>query len=335
MSTREDLGAEQVRLMQGLAQEVATLRPEVLEGGATVGELAWIFGKDRALLGDRWRYRLWHRADGSGRLDAWAWVSLPYTVMRSDGSTATSPSANLIWQVHPDRPELLDEILVWYADKAAGLDRLITPQDADRDMLDRLPAHGYTLDTEAGGDDGDWHQFNRRPLSDLKDPALPEGFRFRTAAEVGPAAATRAHVDAWHPSLFTETGMAGVMAAWPYRDDLHVLVQAPDGTLVSTAIIWFDPVSRTAEFEPVGTHRAYRRQGLATALLWYGMHRARDAGANTMLVACVGAPAHSAARALYYGVGFKPFARDVPYVKRVTQPASGPSAPSASTMQDP
>ncbi len=155
----QHLGAEQVRLMQGLAREVTILRPEVL-GGATVGELAWQFGKDRAAIGDRWRYRLWFCAEGNGRLDAWAWVSLPYTVGRSDGSTATSHSANLTWQVHPDHPELLDEILDWYAEQAAGTDRFVSPQDADTDMLVRLPAHGYTPDTEADGYDGDWHQFN-------------------------------------------------------------------------------------------------------------------------------------------------------------------------------
>lgn len=310
------IDVETLRLMQGLAQEVTLLRPEVLEGGATVGELAWTFGKDRAAIGDSWRHRLWPRLDGSGRLDAWARVTLPYSVIRNDGSMGTSRSANLTWQVHPDRPELLDEILDWYAEQAPEIDRFITPQNADTDMLLRLPGYGYQPDTEASGDDGDWVQFNRRSLADLSEPALPTGFRFRTAADVGPAAATRAHVNAWHPSPFTETSMVGVQATWPYRDDLHVLIEAPDGTLVATTIIWFDPVSRTAEFEPVGTHRAYRRQGLATALLWHGMHRARDAGAQTMLVACVGAAAHPAARELYYGVGFEPLARDVPYVKR-------------------
>jgi len=302
--------------MQGLAQEVTILRPEVLEGGATVGELAWISGKDGAALGDTWRHRFWPRADASGRLDGWAWVQLPYTVTRSDGSAARSDGADLIWQVHPNRPELLDQILDWYAEQAAGLERSVTPQDGDTDMLARLPAHGYGVDAEAGGDGGHWHQFNRRALLGLAEPVLPAGFRFRTAAEVGPAAATRAHVDAWHPSTFTEAGMAGVQAAWPYRADLHVLVEAPDGTLAATAIMWFDPVNRTAEFEPVGTHPSYRRQGLGTALLWHGMHRARDAGAGTMLVACVGAPTNHAARDLYYGVGFAPFARDVPYVRR-------------------
>lgn len=315
-STPQDLEAGQVRLMQSLAQELTKLRPEVLVGDATVGELAWVFGKDRAALGDTWLHRLWRRTDDSGRLDAWAWVYLPYTVKRSDGSTYTSNSANLTWQVHPDRPELLDEILDWYAEQTPDLDRFITPRSPDIHMLDRLPAHGYKLVTELGGDDGNWVQLNRRSLADLSEPALPAGFRFRTAAEVGPAAATRAHVDAWYPSTFTETGMAGVQATWPYRDDLHVLIEAPDGTLVTTAIMWFDPLSRTAEFEPVGTHRSYRRQGLATALLWHGMQRVRDAGAETMLVTCLGAPAHAAARELYYGVGFEPFTPDIPYVKR-------------------
>lgn len=314
-----ELGTAQVRLMQGLAQEVTILRPELLEGGATVGELAWVFGKDRLALGHTWRHRLWYRADGSGRLDAWAWVHLPHQVTRSDGSTAASHSADLVWQVHPDHPELLDEMLDWYAEQAPEFDRSITPQDADADMLARLPAYGYTPDMDAGGDGGDWHQFNRRPLTNLSEPHLPAGFRFRTAADVGPAAATRAHIDAWHPSKFTEISMAGVQSAWPYRHDLHVLIEAPDGTLVATAIIWFDCVSRTAEFEPVGTHRSYRRRGLATALLWHGMHLARDAGAHTMLVACVGSPLRVAARELYYGVGFEPFARDVPYIKRAKQ----------------
>ncbi len=312
----QEFGSAQLRLMQGLAQEVTVLRPDVLVGGGTVGELAWNFGKDRVAVGSTWRHRLWPRADGSGRVDAWAWAQLPFSVTRTNGSVGTAHSANLTWQVHPDRPDLLDEILLWYAEQAEGIDRCVIPQDADADMRARLPAHGYTLDEEEAGDDGDWHLWNARPLANLSDPVLPPGCRFRSAADVGPQAATRAHQDAWHPSSFQSNAMGGVQAVWPYRDDLHVLVEAPDGTLVATAIIWFDPVSRTAEFEPVGTHRDYRRQGLATALMWHGMHQARAAGADTMLVACVGSNARPAARELYFGVGFTPLSRDVPYIQR-------------------
>lgn len=180
----------------------------------------------------------------------------------------------------------------------------------------RLPAHGYTLDEEEAGDDGDRHLWNGRPLANLSDPILPPGFRFRSAADVGPEAAARAHNDAWYPSSFQANVLAGVQATWPYRDDLHVLIEASDGTLVATGITWFDPVSRTAEFEPMETHRDYRRQGLATALMWHGMHKARDAGANTMLVACVGTNVRPAARDLYFGVGFTPISRDAPSINR-------------------
>lgn len=69
--TPRALGASDVRLMQGLAREVTVLRPGILVGDSTVGELAWVFGKDRAALADTWRHRLWRGADGTGRLDAW------------------------------------------------------------------------------------------------------------------------------------------------------------------------------------------------------------------------------------------------------------------------
>jgi len=41
-----DLGPTELRLMQGLAQQVTALRPELLNGDATVGELAWVWAKD-------------------------------------------------------------------------------------------------------------------------------------------------------------------------------------------------------------------------------------------------------------------------------------------------
>src|SRR5690606_484236 len=107
-------------------------------------------------------------------------------------------------------------------------------------------------------------------------------------------------------SGFTEAALQRVQRTWPYRADLHVLVQAPDGTLAATAIIWLDEATRTAEVEPVGTHRQFRRRGLGTALQPPGMHPARAARP---------APARPAARNLYYGVGFREITRDLPQIK--------------------
>lgn len=308
----DDFDPTELRLMQGLAQQVMALRPELANGDATVGELAWVWAKDFDALSRFWRHRLWFV---DGQLAAWAWVHLPYRVPRSDGTFREAKAANLIWQVHPDRPELLAGILGWYDDVAGNVDRLLTVQSADVQAHAIVAAHGYQFDAEAGSDSGSWVQFNVRDLMDVPEPVPPEGFRFRTAADVPVAAAVRAHRDAWHPFSLTEAAFERVQRTWPYRADLHPLIEAPDGTLAATAIIWLDEATQTAEFEPVGTHRDFRRQGLGTALQLYGMHLARAAGANRMLVACLGAPAHPAARNLYYGVGFRAFTRDLPQIK--------------------
>ena len=102
------LGLTELRRMQGLAQQVMALRPELVNGDATVGELAWVWAKDFDALSRFWRHRLWVV---DGRLAAWGWVHLPYRVPRSDGSFREAKAANLIWQVHPDRPELLAGML--------------------------------------------------------------------------------------------------------------------------------------------------------------------------------------------------------------------------------
>lgn len=307
------IGPSELRLMQGLAQKVTASRPELLNGDATVGELAWVWGKDVDTLGPFWRHRFWF-ADGA--LAAWGWACLPHHIERAGGAAIAAEAANLTWQAHPGRPELLADILDWYDIVADGADRLMTVQSADARAQAIVAAHGYVFDAEAGSDDGSWVQFNTRELADLPEPVLPQGLRFLAAGDVPAADAVRAHRDAWQGSRFGEAAFARVRRTWPYRADLHVLVQAPDGTLAATAIIWLDEATRSAEFEPVGTHRDFRRRRLGTALLLHGMHLARAAGATRMLVACRGGASQPAARNMYYGVGFRQLSRDLPQIKR-------------------
>ena len=307
----EILGATELRQMQNLSQQVAVVRPELLNSEAGVGELAWVWAKEVDTLAPFWRHRMWFV---EGQMVAWAWVCLPYRIARDDGTFRQSKAANLTWQTHPDQRALLGEVLDWYADVASGVDRRLIAQSADVQAHPIVGAHGFTLDVEDADDDGDWMQLNTRDLVDIPAPELPEGFRFLTAHEVTPADAVTAHRAAWYPSRFTEAAFERVRQTWPYRADLHVFIAAPDGELVATAILWLDDVAKTAQFEPVGTHHQFRRQGLGKALQLYGMQQARATGAERMLVACHGAPAHPAALRLYTGVGFRELTRDVPYV---------------------
>ncbi|WP_410673882.1 GNAT family N-acetyltransferase [Amycolatopsis sp. cmx-4-68] len=305
------LTAEDVQLMQGLAQRVTATRPELVNADASFGELAWNWGKDHHSHGASWRRRLW----SSGRLVAWGWAQLPHRVRRIDGSVKDVTGANLVYQVDPGHPGLVDEVIDWYDATAAGLERTVLPSAADGFALDRWAAHGYRPDPAALGDTGSWSQLNERDLADVAEPVLPPGFRFRTAEEAGPEAAVRAHQDAWTPTAYTAGSYEGLRQTAGYRGDLHVLVEAPDGTMASSAILWLDELNATVEFEPVGTHADYRRRGLARAMLLHGMQLARRAGATHATVACLGAPAHAGPRSLYYGVGFRELSRDAPLIK--------------------
>jgi len=312
MAKLELVTAADVQLMQGLAQRVTAIRPDLVNSDASFGELAWIWGKGHASDGASWPRRLWF---SGGELVAWGWAYLPHQLRRSDGSVKDVPGASLAYQVHPDHAGLVDEVIDWYDGTAADLERTVAPNAADGFALNRWAAHGYEPDLAALGDAGSWTQLNERDLTDLEQPVLPDGFRFRTADEAGPQAAVQAHVDAWAPSTYTAEGYQGVRQTATYRGDLHVLVEAPDGTMAASTIMWLDKANKTAEFEPVGTHPGYRRLGLARAMLLCGMQLARAAGATHMTVACLGAPGHPEARGLYHSVGFRELSRNAPLIK--------------------
>jgi GNAT superfamily N-acetyltransferase len=317
MTDFELMTAADIPLMQGLAQRVTAIRPDHISADASYGELAWVWGKGCARYGATWPRRLWFRED---ELAAWAWAFLPHQVKRSDGSVTDVTGASLSYQVHPDHAHLVDEVIDWYDGVAAGLERTALPTTAEEFALTRWAAHGYQTDVQALSDDGDWTQLNQRDLADVEQPALPPGFRFRTAEEAGAEAAVRAHVDAWAPSPYTAQSYDDVRRTAAYRGDLHVLVEAPDGAMAASTIMWLDAVNKTVEFEPVGTHPGYRRLGLARMMLLHGMQLALAAGATHATVVCAGAPVRPGPRALYYSLGFRELSRDAPLIKTPAQP---------------
>jgi GNAT superfamily N-acetyltransferase len=306
------LAAEDIALMQVLAQQVFAARPDLINPDASYGELAWVWGKGHGALRDAWRRKLWI---SGGELVAWGWASMPHQIRRTDGTVRNVADASITFQTHPDHPELIDEIIAWFEDIASHVDRRVIATDTDKDMLARWAAFGYQPDPDTLGDDGDCTRLNERDLDEIAEPELMDGYVFRTAAEVGPAKTTQAHIDAWHPATFTRESYEGVRRTATYRDDLHLVVEAPDGTMAASTIMWFDEANKTAEFEPVGTHPEHRRRGLAQAMLLHGMHVVREAGATHMTVVCDGRPGNAALR-LYESVGFREISRDTGLLKR-------------------
>ncbi|WIX98949.1 GNAT family N-acetyltransferase [Amycolatopsis mongoliensis] len=267
MGTVELLTAGDVELMQGLAQHITATRPELVNGDASYGELAWNWGRGHADHNASWPRRLWFSGD---ELVAWGWAQLPHRVRRNDRSVKDVTGASLVHQVHPDHAGLIDDVIAWFDATAGDIERTALPGAADEFALARWAAHGYEPDPGALGDQGSWTQLNERELAEIEEPVLPAGFRFRTAEEAGPEAAVEAHLAGWSPSAYTAASYEGVRQTPAYRGDLHVLVEAPDGTMAASAILWLDEVNKTVEFEPVGTHPDHRRRGLGRAVMRTG-----------------------------------------------------------------
>lgn len=292
-----------LQAMRRLAQETWRRHPSFVNADATLGELAWVWGAGHRAAGATWQHRLWTH---EGRTNAWGWIFAPMTTTLSATTTRSEPTT-LVWQVHPDYPELLDAVLEWFEAETPGVARQTSARQANKDALERLRSHGYDHDPDAP-----WSLLNTRDLSEIEEPELPKGYRLKTMREIADVPLrVEVHRAAWEPSSLTVASYTDVMSTWPYRDDLDFVLEAPDGLLVASAIGWYDEENGVAEFEPVGTHPDHRQQGLGRALTLFGLHRCRAAGATQAVVGCRGDAEYPIPKRLYESVGFRELSREL------------------------
>jgi GNAT superfamily N-acetyltransferase len=86
-----------------------------------------------------------------------------------------------------------------------------------------------------------------------------------------------------------------------FRHDLNLIAEAPDGSFAAHVGVTYEDANQSCVFEPVCTHPAHQRKGLARALMLEGLRRARSLGA---VDAYVGTGDGMAANYLYEAVGF-------------------------------
>jgi GNAT superfamily N-acetyltransferase len=269
---------DDLRTMQALVQEAWRLVGP--KNDRHVGDLAWgayqHVGRE-----PQWARRLWFE---EGQLVAYGWLY--------------RPEATLDWQLHPERREVLDPVLEWAEAEVEGA--LVTsavPEDTA--AIETLRRRGYT---EVDGEP--WFAHMTRELDELEEPDVPGGFTLRTVGPGDVGSRVEAHRSAFAPSRVTVESYRNVMAAWPYRPELDCIAVAPDGRVASYVLVWYDDANRVGEFEPVGTHRDFRRLGLARAMSLDALRRLREAGGERAIVLCRGDEAYPAPKLLYESVGF-------------------------------
>jgi GNAT superfamily N-acetyltransferase len=165
----------------------------------------------------------------------------------------------------------------------------------------------------------DWPEYQRqRPVElPIAKSTLPPGYTIRALAEVDDFPA-RSWVSwqAFHPNEPDELYYGwkwydNIQRAQLYRRDLDLVVVAPNGEFASFCTIWFDDVTRTGAFEPVGTAPAHQRRGLGKALMAEGLRRLEKLGAT---LASVGGYSPEA-NALYASAGFTTYDLAEPWQK--------------------
>ena len=213
------------------------------------------------------------------------------------------------FQIHPrfrdevSMSEMLDvaENKLLKANDAGNRELIVWVNAADDSTKQLLTERGYARSRFLA------EHMRRRFFSDpTPDSTTPGGYSIRALGDESELPA-RSWLSwkAFHPDEPDEKYQGwewykNVQRVPLYRRDLDIVAVADNGELAAFCTVWFDDVTRTAVFEPVGTHPDHQKRGLGKAVMSEGLRRAEQLGATLATVNSYGTAAH----ALYESMGF-------------------------------
>ncbi|MGD2248444.1 MAG: GNAT family N-acetyltransferase [Candidatus Methanofastidiosia archaeon] len=226
-------------------------------------------------------------------------------------------------QVHPEvRTLKLEEEMIVTAEKnlaittPSGEKLVIWVNHKDFIRQKILKRRNYTKNGDPE------HQRWQKLETPIPEPPIPSGYTVKSMGD-GAELLERCYTSglAFHPDdikIAVEnrndiSWYRNIQTAPLYRRDLDIVAVTPHGDVASFCTVWFDDVTRTAYFEPVGTAPVYQRRGLGKAVILEGLRRIKKMGA---LIAYVGGYSDPA-NALYRSAGFTQYSLSEPWVKEI------------------
>jgi mycothiol synthase len=175
--------------------------------------------------------------------------------------------------------DLAEEKLFTIGKKSGRKAVAVWVNDGDTMREELLAARGFARKAE-------WQCFNRyRDLAlPIPDVQAPEGYTIRPMTLEEIPSRSWASWRAFHPDEPDEDYQGhewywSLTKAPMYRRDLDLVAIAENGSVAAFVTVWYDDVTRSGYFEPVGTMPEHQRKGLCTALLYEGMRRLKERGA--------------------------------------------------------
>jgi ribosomal protein S18 acetylase RimI-like enzyme len=196
-------------------------------------------------------------------------------------------------------------LLPWLAARAHLTNErelFLSVAEDDEDLRRAVLARGYAPTDRYG------YELVHDLATQPAEPVLPAGFEVRSLTPGLADAYIELHRAAWSrpgaPSTYDRRQHDAVSAMPDFRYDLTPIVTNADDALAAYCISWWDPGSAAVEIEPLGTHPAFRRMGLANAIVHEVLRRSWALGARYVLV--WGTSGNPEAKALYLSAGLRP-----------------------------
>jgi GNAT superfamily N-acetyltransferase len=268
----------------------------------------------------RWDYWVWHVNMNIYHLE----LEEVVTLWEADGQIVAmlnpdSPG-EAYFQVHPayrhlvSFSDMLDvaEQKLFKTNETGKKDLLAWVNESDANTKALFAERGYARSRFKAE-----HMRYRSFTQPVPDPVPPAGYTVRALGDESELPA-RSWLSwkAFHPDEPDEKYQGwdwykNVQRIPLYRRDLDIVAVAPDGELAAFCTVWFDDMTRTAVFEPVGTHPDHQKRGLGKAVMSDGLRRAQRLGATLATVSSYSEGAH----ALYHSMGFTEFDLLEPWIR--------------------
>jgi mycothiol synthase len=240
---------------------------------------------------DYWR---WHGIENGGWPPSMDDVTFIWETAKGQIAAVLNPEGpgEAFLQVHPGlrTPELEEEMIAIAEERLAvlassGQRKLrIWANEHDGLRQEILVRRGYAK--------GEWPEYRWRRSLDVPIPDVPvaAGYTVRALGDVEELSARSwASWKAFHPRDPDERyegwdWYLNVQRIPLYRRDLDIVAVAPTGEVASFCTAWYDDVTRTGCFDPVGTMPAHQRRGLGKAVMCEGLRRLKRLGATMAYV---------------------------------------------------
>jgi mycothiol synthase len=223
------------------------------------------------------------------------------------------PRNYLVFFVHPEASggEVESQSMAWADQRAGEIGKAqgervrlhIRRCEGDAGLISLLERHGFV--PEAGCS----LRFTRMLDEPIPEPVVAPGFTIRAVAgEAEVEARVALQREAFGTSNQTVEGRLAFMRDPAYVPDLDLLAVAPDGTLAAFVVGGIEPdedlpgCPRHGFTDPIGTRPAFRRMGLARALLLEAFRRLQAHGVEIVEVGT--GSGNTATQALLASVGY-------------------------------